>query len=86
MAGIICMLSDPQAERVDEVQATPLGYALCLLASFCGAIYIMMKAELVKVYPIFFLIIVKVFLASICMTAFFNLNEPENYQMWSTDK
>ena len=85
LAGIMCMFSDPSAERVDGVEATPLIYAICIFGAFLGAIYILCNAALVKEYPIFLLLVVQTLLGSIYLAIGLSIKE-DKYEFLSVDK
>lgn len=58
LIGVLCMLVDPSALRVDGKQGTYTDYALVLLSAVFGAFYFHMNAKNVKDMPICMLLFI----------------------------
>ena len=52
LAGVVCMLIDPSAMRVDGSTGSYVDYALVLFSAVFGALYFHMNAKNVKDMPI----------------------------------
>jgi drug/metabolite transporter (DMT)-like permease len=57
LVGCSCMLSDPNAQRIDGIDATLLVYTVTLLTAMFGAVYYILNAKSVTKVPICLLIL-----------------------------
>ena len=53
IAGVGCLFSDSEAERVDGKTGKLLDYFICIFCAFLAAFFFLINGVLVKVIPIF---------------------------------
>ena len=86
LCGIICMFSDPSAERIDGIEASSKDYIICIFAAFLGAFFILVTGHLAKLYPMFFLLEIQGVCGFVFITILLKTFKTENFSYFSIDK
>lgn len=87
IAGVACLFSDPQAERTDGKKGTFFSYSICLFCAFLAAFFFIINGLLVKVVPIFMLLLIQTLFGFLYLSVFIaTLAGEPDYKFASFDK
>ena len=73
IGGVVCMLSDSNAERTDGKKGTVWVYAVCFSGALAMAFFMVLNGLLVKVFPIFTLLTIQASVGYIYLTILMKL-------------
>ena len=85
LGGITCLFCDTEAERTDGKTGSFLTYSICIGCAFCASFFFMLNGVIVKVLPIFFILIMQAFLGFFYHGILLAILDSENYMFFSAD-